>query len=184
MWGLIMHAPVLRLVSLMAALGLIAACSKSTGSSPRPSAAGASGRPSAMLGNACERKLLTADDVAGILSEPITGTKPLKGDSQTCYFITAATESQGGPEIMISVRPGLGRVTVQTWEQGRMGIPAVPIHGIGESAVWIAATKEVDAQKNDLLCVAGVGGSALIEHFDDLQKKLGGLCNTIFARSS
>ena len=58
------------------------------------------------------------------------------------------------------------------------------LHGVGDSAVWIAATKEVDAQKSDLLCIGGIGGSGVIEHYDDLQKKLGGLCDTIFARSS
>jgi hypothetical protein len=49
-------------------------------------------------GNACGRKLLSVSDVGGILQEPITGTAPLEGDPQTCYFVTATTESEGGPK--------------------------------------------------------------------------------------
>jgi hypothetical protein len=172
-------AHVLRLAPLAATLCLLAACSK-----PQNSAASL---PVSMIkprdtGNACDRRLLTVDDVEGILSEPITGTAPLKGDAQTCYFITATTESEGGPEIMISLRPGVGKITVQTWEDGRMDTPATRVLGVGDSAVWIAANKELHAEKNDLLCVAGMGGTALGGRYDDLEKKLSGLCNTVFAR--
>jgi hypothetical protein len=163
--------PVLRSISLAGALFALAACSK------QPDTAALA--PS----NACDRRLLTVNDVDGILSEPITGTAPLKGDAETCYFITATTESQGGPEIMISLRPGVGKTTVKTWQDGRMDTPATPVAGVGDSAVWIAAAKELNAEKNDLLCVAGMGGSGLIGHYDDLEQKLSGLCNTVFARA-
>jgi hypothetical protein len=164
----------MQLTFLVAALCLLAACSKT----PAPgSASSTSARPT---GNACDRKILTADDVTGIVGPPITGTSPLQGDPQTCYFDTATSESKGGPRIMISLRPGLGKVSVESWKAGKMNIPATVLGGVGDSAVWVEGTHEVDAQKNDLLCVVEAGGSALSAV--DLQKKLGGLCNTIFAR--
>ncbi len=165
----------LRLASLAAVLIYAAACAKLPNTPPRTS-------QTADSGNVCDRKLLSVKDLEGILSEPITGTAPLEGDAQTCYFITATTENSGGPEIMISLRPGVGKITIQTWEDGRMDTPATRVSGVGDSAVWIAATKELNAEKNNLLCVAGIGGSGLVGQHDDLQRKLGGLCNTVFSR--
>ena len=132
-------------------------------------------------GNACDRKLLSVSDVGGILQEPIIGTAPLKGDPQTCYFVTSTTESQGGPEIMVSLRPGLGRVTLKTWIDGKMGTTATKIGGVGDDAVWVSELKELDAQKDDLLCVVSVAGSGVIGHYDGLPQKLSDLCNKIFA---
>lgn len=173
-----MSHPVSWFVSLGAVLAVLAACSE------EPLDASLTANPSAAQGaSACDRKLLTVADVTGILSEPITGTAPLKGDAQTCYFVTATAQNDGGPEIMISLRQGVGRTTVKTWQDGHMDTPATRLEGVGDSAVWIAATKEIDAQKNDLLCVAGMGGSGLIGHSDDLPQKLAGLCKTIFARA-
>jgi hypothetical protein len=159
---------------LLLALLFLAACSKTPGSD---NAAHPAGEP---VGNACDRKLLSVDDVAGIVGPPITGTSPLRGDPQTCYFDTATSESEGGPRIMVSLRPGLGKVTVDSYKAGKMNVPVAPLQGVGESAVWVEEAHEVDAQKNDLLCVAEAGGSALAAL--DLQKKLGALCNRIFAR--
>src|ERR1700753_1461213 len=45
--------------------------------------------PSAPAGNACNRKLITAADVAPLLSEPVSSEKPLAGDAQSCVFETA-----------------------------------------------------------------------------------------------
>ena len=164
----------MQLTSLVAALCLLVACSKT------PAPGSANSTSAGPTGNACDRKILTADDVTGIVGPPITGTSPLQGDPQTCYFDTATSESKGGPRIMISLRPGLGKVSVESWKAGKMNIPATVLGGVGDSAVWVEGTHEVDAQKNDLLCVVEAGGSALSAV--DLQKKLGGLCNTIFAR--
>ncbi|MEP6898132.1 MAG: hypothetical protein ABI870_06340 [Rhodanobacter sp.] len=128
----------------------------------------------------CERKLLVPADVAGLLSEPVTGTKPLKGDPETCYFITA-TDEQGGPEIGVTLRQANGRDTIKSWLSGRMGADAVTIAGVGESAVWVAELGELDAQKDDRLCVVALGGSALIHHPAGFQSKAGELCNKILA---
>ena len=168
-------------------LGALTSCSKS---GPQESGAVASGRSQpatvaaspANAGNACERHLLSAADAAGILSEPITGTKPLKGDPQTCYFITAS-EAQGGPRLMVSIRPGLGRVTVKAWADGSMPVKGIPLGGVGDSAVWVSETNEVNAQKNDLLCNIGVHGVSreLLREPAEEQRKVGALCNKIFA---
>jgi hypothetical protein len=172
-----------RSIALALVLGALAACSPSA-STPSGNSATVNNAAPAKTGNACDRKLLTPDDMTGILGEPITGTAPLKGDAQTCYFITATTETRGGAEIMISVRPGLGEATLATFTSGQMNAYAksMPLAGVGDSAVWLPETSEVDAQKNNLLCVAGLGGSAVIGHKpDDLPKKLGALCNKVFA---
>jgi hypothetical protein len=163
------------LIVIAACVCVLGACSKSATPANGVNAA------AVVSGNACDRKLLSLSDVGGILQEPITGTAPLPGDPQTCYFVTSTTESKGGPEIMISLRPGLGRVTLKTWLDGKMGTTATKIGGAGDEAIWVSELKEIDAQKNDLLCVASVAGSGVIGHYDGLPQKLSDLCNKIFA---
>jgi len=137
--------------------------------------------------SACDRKLLTADDVGGILSDPVVGTKDLKGDPQTCYFLTKTSESAGGPELMITLRPGLGRATIETYTSGRMKeyATSTPLPGVGDGAVWLPDLHEVDAQKNDVLCIVqphGLRKELARGPVEVLQKRLGGLCTTIFQR--
>jgi hypothetical protein len=162
-------------IALVASVPLVIACSKSASQ-----AVGAKAAP--VAGNACDRKLLSAADVTGILHEPITGTKPLEGDPQSCDFVTATTESQGGPEIEVSLRPGLGRGTLKAWLDGSMGTTGSKLGGVGDDAVWVSQLKELDASKNDLLCAVSIGGSGVIDHYDDLAHKLSDVCNKIFAR--
>ena len=160
------------LIAIAVSFCMLGACSK-----PATQASGVAGAAAA-TGNACDRKLLSVADVGDLLQEPITGTAPLKGDPQTCYFVTATTQSRGGPEIMVSLRPGLGRVTLKTWLDGKMGTTATKIGGVGDDAVWVSELKELDAQKNDLLCVVSVSGAG---HNDGIQQKLSDLCNKIYA---
>jgi hypothetical protein len=164
------------LIAIVATVCVLGACSKSATQAKGVNAAAAA------PGNACDRKLLSVADAGGILQEPIVGTAPLKGDPQTCYFVTATTASEGGPEIMISLRPGLGRVTLKAWIDGKMGTTATKIGGVGDDAIWVSDLKELDAQKNDLLCVVSIAGSGLLGHYDGLPKKLSELCNKIFAQ--
>ena len=117
------------LIAIAAAVCVLGACSKSATQANGVNAAAVA------PGNACDRKLLSVSDVGGILQEPIIGTAPLKGDPQTCYFVTSTTESEGGPEIMVSLRPGLGRVTLKTWIDGKMGTTATKIGGVGDDAI-------------------------------------------------
>jgi hypothetical protein len=83
--------------------------------------------------------------------------------------------------ITVTVRPGLGNVTVSAWENGQTNVPATPISGVGDRAVWQDSLNEVIATKNNVLCdisVMGPPGTAA----PGAQTRLGNLCNTIFAR--
>jgi hypothetical protein len=137
-------------------------------------------------GTVCEQKLLTADDLAGIYDEPFTGTRPLPGDSQTCDFITAAEH-----QLRVTLRPGNGRAVIGSFTSGRMNEYAKwqPLAGVGEEAIWKPDLTEVSARNGDVLCeIAPEAGSLFLaktlKNADQTakQKKLGGLCNTIFAR--
>jgi hypothetical protein len=129
-------------------------------------------------GNACDRKLLTAADAAGILSEPVTGTKPIPGDPQSCEFTTGSFSS-----VEVALRPGLGRTTLGVWKSGRMPVSGTTLTGVGDEAVWVDPLSEVVAEKNDLLCdiqVTGLAGVLQHKPAADRQKAIGALCNKIF----
>ena len=101
-------------------------------------------------------------------------TKALAGDPQTCELGTA-----GSASVTISLRPGLGDVTVQTWLDGRMPVSATPLAGVGDHAAWVTDLSEVVATKGNLLCdiqTSGASGSKAT-----VQQKVGALCNSIFA---
>ena len=136
------------------------------------------GAPRLTAGSACDRGLLTAGDVASALGERIDGNAPVSGDPESCTFAAS-----GGASITVTVRRGLGRVTVDSWRRGRMPAPAVPMQGIGDEAVWVAALREVIAERHDLLCdiqasgpLHEVGAVAAPE-----PDRLGTLCRRIFA---
>lgn len=168
------------------ALFAAAACSASgsTGAHNASVAPGASeARPTIApaASNACDRGLVTKDDVAGILREPIVRVQSLAsdGDPQSCGFETA-----GFASVTISLRPGLGNTTVATWASGRMPASAETLSGVGDRAVWSADLKEMIATKNDLLCDIGVGGPPGGSVASGIVKKrLGELCNKIFVKS-
>lgn len=153
-------------------LGAVVACSK--GASHAASAGASSSQ--AALGNACDRKLLTAEDAADVLGAPVTGTKSIPGDPQSCQFETAGYNS-----MTASIRPGLGDVTVQTWLDGKMPLSAVPLSGVGDKAAWVAELGEVVATKGNVLCDIQAGAGAVGSGTSDKQAKAGALCNKIFA---
>ena len=143
-----------------------------------PSASGGTRQApaAAQAGNPCERKLVGEADVAGIMTSPVVKMEALDGDPQSCVFSTALQS-----HITVMVRPGLGNVTVSAWEKGQMNVPATPMAGVGDRAVWQDMLNEVIATKNNVLCdisVMGPPGTAA----PDAQTRLGKLCNTIFAR--
>jgi hypothetical protein len=119
-----------------------------------------------------------AEDFAGILNAPIKGAEPLAGDAQSCAFLTASY-----PAIIVSVRPGLGRATVDDWAAGKMALDGRPLLGVGDSAVWLETLLEVVAQKNAVLCDIQVRGGAgdLAVDLNALPSALGAVCNKIFA---
>lgn len=154
---------------------LLTACSHEVESSAA-AAAVASGAPAA--GSVCDHHILKPEDVVGILSASITAFQPLPGDAQSCVFTTASF-----PAITVSVRPGVGRQTVEAWAAGRMPLESSPLPGVGESAVWQDSLHEVIAQKNALLCDIQVraGASDFAISSSALPATLGVLCNKIFA---
>ncbi len=165
------------LLLLASTVCMLGACSKTASST-------SAGSPASSV---CDQKLLTAQDMDGILSEPITATKNLNSDAQTCYFITA-TYDHGGPEIKVTLRPGLGKVTLGTFSSGQMKEYATsePLSGVGEEAVWLTDLREINARKGDLLCdirAQGLSSELAKAPVETLQKKLGALCNKIFAAS-
>jgi hypothetical protein len=135
--------------------------------------------PPASKGNACDQKLITVQDVAGLLRAPIVATTPAPGDPQSCVFKTASYTS-----ILVSLRPGLGRQTVDTWAAGKGSSKALPLPGVGDKAVWVPDLQRVYATKNDLLCSITAKASELglrDRSLEDLRKRLGALCDKILA---
>ncbi len=155
----------------LAILGItLGACSK--GASQTSGAAPASSP--VVVGNACDRKLLTQADVTGLLGAPVTETRTLPGDPQSCEFVTAGLNS-----VTVTLRPGVGDMTVQTWLDGKMPVSAAPLSGVGDRASWVTELSEVVSTKGNVLCdiQARVGGGAKAAQ----QATVGALCNKIFA---
>ena len=173
-----MTLAILRRVALLCALAVLAGCSQSAAPErPRAPSQGAGGTLAAAA-SVCNRHILKAEDVEGILSAPIIGTQPLPGDAQSCEFVTATF-----PAIIVSVRPGLGRTTLDAWTSGKMPLNSGTLPGVGDGAVWLETLHEVIAQKNALLCDIQVrgGGSDLALNSKAMPGVLGALCNRIFA---
>ena len=169
-----------KLMPRLACLPLIlllflGACSKPASTTGTTASLGvANAGASTPAGNACDRKLVTSADAAEILGEPAASEKTLPGDAQSCVFTTADFTT-----LTISLRPGLGRATVDTWAAGKMPMPVTTVSGVGERAVWQSALKEINAEKNNVLCDIGVVGSG--HSAGATPAKIGALCNKIFA---
>jgi hypothetical protein len=154
---------------------VFSACSKPASNTGAPAASpGATNAASTPAGNACDRKLVTSADAAEILGAPVASEKALPGDAQSCVFTTADFTT-----LTISLRPGLGRATVDAWAAGKMPLPVTNVSGVGERAVWQSTLKEINAEKNNLLCDIGVVGPG--HSAGATPEKLGALCNKIFA---
>jgi hypothetical protein len=163
----------------LAVVLLLAACSKPAANGGA-AASGAAATPGATavaaaapVGNACDRKLITAADVAPLLSEPVSAEKTLDGDAQTCKFDTAGFSS-----VKVSLRPGLGPTTLDMIKSGKTNQTVTDLPGVGERAVWDPLLKEVDAEKGGLLCEINAIGPATS---GATAEKVGALCSKIFA---
>jgi hypothetical protein len=162
-----------RYVVALCVLGLaLAACSKGASQT----AGGTATASQAPAGNACDRKLLTAADVTDLLGAPVTETKTIPGDAQTCVFNTGGFNS-----VSVTLRPGLGDVTVKTWLDGKMPVSAVAQPGVGDRAAWVSDLSEVVATKGNVLCDIQFRGGGTKTAAQ--QTAIGGLCNKIFAAS-
>jgi len=173
-----MSRTTLGLIAAVCALGVLTGCSKSPAPAKAETVARGAGGTQAVAMSVCDRHILTVEDVGGILSVPITGTRPLPGDAQSCEFTTASF-----PAIIVSVRPGLGRTTVDAWATGKMPLDSGPLIGVGDAAVWQETLHEAIAQKNAILCDIQVrgGGGDLALSGNALPRAVGALCNKIFA---
>lgn len=153
---------------LWAACAAIAGCSKTTA-------------PTALRAapiSPCETLVLKAADMSDLLHAPITHATALAGDGQSCVFLTT-----GFSAVTVSVRPGLGRASLEAWLGGKMSLTVRPLAGVGEAAVWQDTLHEVISQNNDLLCDIQLRGGSdeIAVAADALPYKLGALCNRIFA---
>lgn len=168
----------MRRVSCAFGIALVSIVMQACGAEPSPGVgqthtATSAGAPGA--GNPCDRKLVGEADLGGITTSPVLKVEPLEGDPQSCVFSTALGT------LRVTVRPGLGNVSVSDWEKGQMNLPVTPMAGVGDRAVWQDTLNEVIATKHDVLCdvsVMGPPGTAA----PGAQKRLGDLCNTIFSR--
>ncbi|MDR3385752.1 MAG: hypothetical protein P4L92_01765 [Rudaea sp.] len=168
----------LKAIALASTLGVLCACSKSAPNAADATAAQAAAtKPVVQPGSACDRKLVTAQAVAGILAAPITGTKNIPGDPQSCEFLAAGFSS-----VTISVRPGHGKAAVGAYTSGKMNDyeKSEPLAGVGDEAVRSLELNRVVARKGDLLCEITGPGMAKAAG-DPVTLKLGALCNSIFA---
>jgi hypothetical protein len=132
-------------------------------------------------GSPCERGLLTARDLVGILRAPITGIALISGDPESCAFVTAAR-----PQIEVTMRPSRGRETVRAWVGGTMPLEARPLYDVGDRAAWQRDLHEVIAERNDVLCdisVLGTEGDFTDPSDDVLEDRIGNLCNKLLGSS-
>lgn len=161
-----------------------AACNKVPAAGAAASPASAPSASTPIHGSVCEQNLLSVSDAAGILGIPITGTRPLRNDAQTCYFATAQ-HKESGSDLKVSLRPGIGRATIGTYTSGRMNeyVKWEPLAGVGESAVWQPDSHEIEAQSGDVLCNASFEFASELfrADFPTQQRKLGAVCNKVFA---
>lgn len=128
-------------------------------------------------GSPCERGLLSARDVVGILRAPITGIALISGDPESCAFVTASR-----PQIEITLRPSRGKATVRAWVSGTMPLEARPLYDVGDRAAWQRDLHEVIAERNDVLCdisVLGTEGDFTDPSDDVLEDRIGNLCKKL-----
>jgi hypothetical protein len=153
-------------------------CSRGTegaGAAERSKASNKLSSAASAQGNACDRKLVTRDDVAGLLSEPIKSMEPVAGDAQSCQFI-----STNDSTVTVSLRAGLGDATLAEISSGQANQTVTPLAGVGQKAVWNGVLKEVNATRDNLLCDIGVVGPA---SGPATAEKIGALCNKMFGAS-
>ena len=161
-------------LAIAVAIGAVAcAPSSATTSASRAAAGQQKGAAALNRPNVCDSKVVAPDDLASVLSGTITA-KTVPGDPQTCEF-----SADGYSSVSVTVRPGLGDVTVAEWTGGKMPADAGTINGVGDRAAWQSALHELIATKHNVLCDIGSQGTKGSEA--GLQKKFGQLCDKIWA---
>jgi len=87
--------------------------------------------------------VLKAADLGGLLQVPVTHATDLAGDGQSCAFLTT-----GFSAITVSVRPGLGRASLDAWSAGKMSL-AVLEKALGFPAQRISRYISVPSAETD-----------------------------------
>jgi hypothetical protein len=168
-------------VSIAAGLCVIAGCSKvsapgaSSASSASSSTSATSARAGAWIKNGAEacNKYLTQDVLAALLTTPAGESKVLS--PQACSYTTAdsggtitITLTEAGPAVFDAFQKYL--------------VDPVPLPGVGDKASQ--SIIGIDAVKgNDRNCSIDAGGApgSLKMHGAELGRKLGAICNQLFA---
>ncbi len=122
---------------------------------------------------ACERRIITADDMSDLLAAPVE-MKTIAGDPQSCEL-----EGSNSSSVRITLRPGLGDVSVEAWASGKMPVSGVLVTGVGDKAVWQDTLSELIATKNNALC--DIAGQRSQGSEADLRAKFAALCSKIWA---
>ena len=137
-----------------------------------------SGTAAAQAQSACDRRLVTAQDTAAVLDAPVSETRNVPGDAQSCEFRTA-----GFASLTVTLRPGHGIAAVGAYTSGKMNEfdKSEPIAGVGDEAVRSLSLNRIVARKGDLLCEITGPGLARPPG-DPKTQKLGAMCNAIFAK--
>jgi hypothetical protein len=166
---------------MLAAAAVCVLCTLAGCSTQAPGAGASTGlaaaQSAAAPGNACDRNLITAQDVASLFNVPITTSKNIPGDPQSCEFGTAGFSS-----VTISVRQGHGVAAVGMYTSGKMDEfeKSAPLAGVGDDAVRSLLLNRIVARKGDLLCE--ITGPGIAKGADEPAiHTLGALCNKIFA---
>lgn len=149
------------------------ACGSSSGSSTATSVSAQTVAQNKPIPNVCTRQIVTPADLVGVLPGAVTA-KTIDGDPQTCEF-----KGDGYARVSITVRPGLGDVTVTQWTGGNAPLDSTAADGIGDRARWQSTLHELIATKGNVLCDIGAQGVDATEA--ELQKKFGQLCDKIWA---
>jgi hypothetical protein len=125
------------------------------------------------IANVCDGKIITPEDLVSVLPGASNG-KALDGDPQTCEY-----EAPDAGRVSITVRPGLGDVTVGSWVSSKVAVASVGVNGIGDRAIWQRTLRELVATKHNVLC--DISAEAIKGSDADLQAKFGQLCAKIWA---
>jgi len=128
--------------------------------------------------SSCATIRLTPGEVTSVVGWPFTGSHGIPGDSESCEF------HGGARRLQVSVRPTLGRLTVQSWIEGHMPLHATAFAGVGDAAIWQPDLHELIAEESDVLCDASVTGSAVDTgpaSSRDIARRLANLCRKLFA---
>lgn len=113
-----------------------------------------------------------------MLDAPVSETRNVPGDAQSCEFRTA-----GFASLTVTLRPGHGIAAVGAYTSGKMKAfdESEPLAGVGDEAVRSLSLDRIIARKGNTLCE--ITGPGLARPAGDpMTQKLGAMCNAIFAK--